>query len=103
MQPSGNEGEDLRRDIVEPLCVVDHTEERTLSRAFREQRENGKPDEKTIGWRSEAQAERRPESFLLRQRKPLQSVHQRRAQLVETCKHQLQLRLDPGGVTHLHA
>jgi 8-hydroxy-5-deazaflavin:NADPH oxidoreductase len=89
-----HEREHARRCTVEPLRVVDHTEERLLLGGLRQQAEDREPDEERIGRPSRAQPERDLEGVALRIGQALHQVETRRAQLLERGERELYLPLD---------
>ena len=50
-EAAGDEPEDLRRGVVEPLRVVDDADERLLLGDLGEQRQRGEPDQEPVGRR----------------------------------------------------
>ena len=48
-QPPGDEAERVRGRFVEPLRIVDHTQNRLAQGVFGEQVERGNPDDKAFG------------------------------------------------------
>ena len=65
-QAAGNEPQDLRRGVVEPLRVVDDTGQRLLLGDLGEQRQCGQPDQEPAGRSAGAAAEHRLERVALR-------------------------------------
>ena len=61
----GHEREHRRRGAVEPLSVVDQTEQRLVLGGLRQEAEDGKANEERIRRPSRAQAERNLESLAL--------------------------------------
>jgi hypothetical protein len=53
-EAAADETNDLRRGAVQPLRVVDDTDERLLLGDLREERERGKTDEEAVGRRTGA-------------------------------------------------
>ena len=96
-QAAGNEPQDLRRGVVEPLRVVDDTGQRLLLGDLGEQRQRGQPDQEPVGRSAGAAAEHRRERVALRDGQPVEVVQHGRAELVEAGVGQLHLRLDAGG------
>ena len=59
-QPARDEPEDLPRAVVEPLKVVDETQQRLLLGELSEQRECRQTDQKAVGWITGRVAQRDP-------------------------------------------
>ena len=70
-QAAGNEPQDLRRGVVEPLRVVDDTGQRLLLGDLGEQRQRGQPDQEPVGRGASAAAEHRRERVALRGGQPV--------------------------------
>ena len=96
-QAAGDEPQDLRRGVVEPLRVVDDTGQRLLLGDLGEQRQRGQPDQEPVGRSVGAAAEHRRERVALRSGQPAEVVQHGRAELVEAGIGQFHLRLDAGG------
>ena len=96
-EPAGDEAEDLRGRLVEPLRVVDDADERLLLGDLGEQRQRGEPDQEPVRARAGAQAEHRRERVALRGGQPVEVIEHRRAELMEAAVGQLHLRLDADG------
>ena len=84
-----------RRRLIQPLRVIDHTQQRTLLGHLREQAQHRQPDKEPIRGFAGGQAEHDLHGLSLRRRKPLEPVEQRPAQLMQTGEGQLHVRLDP--------
>ena len=97
-EPPRDEGERLGRHLVQPLRVVDDTQDRTLLRSPRQQRQDRQPDEESIRRRPRGPAERDLECVALWRRELLHGVEQGRTELVQGRERQLHLRLDTRGV-----
>ena len=93
-KPAGGETDDLRGRLVEPLRVVDHADERPLRSKLRQQAEYGQTDDKAIGRRFRAQAERRRERIALRGGQALPEIEHRAAKLMQPPVCKLHLGLD---------
>ena len=93
-QPSRDESKHLRRGAVEPLRVIDDTEQLLLLGDFRKQAERGQGDEEPIGGRAGRQAERGAQCVALRCRETTEPGEHRGAQLMQSRERQLHLRLD---------
>ena len=96
-QAAGNEPQDLRRGVVEPLRVVDDAGQRLLLGDLGEQRERGQPDQEPVGRGAGAAAEHRRERVALRGGQPAKVVQHGRAELVQAGIGQLHLRLNASG------
>ena len=92
-QPPRHEHERLRRGLIKPLRVINHTHKRPLLGHLREQAQHRQPHQKPIRRVPRPQPERYPERVLLRGRKPLQPIQHRRAQLLQGRERELHLRL----------
>ena len=90
------------RHLVQPLRVVDDTEQRTLLRGLREQGQERQPDEKPIRHWSVAQAERDLEGVTLWRRESLHGLEQRCAQLVQGRERELHLGFDARSAKRPH-
>ena len=62
MEPAGNETENLRGRMIEPLRIVDDANERPVFRNLGEQRQRGQPDEESVRCSPRAQSEHRGEA-----------------------------------------
>ena len=96
-QTASHERERARRRAVEPLCVVDHAQERLLLGSFREEPEDREPDEKRARRRSGAEPERDGERVALRIGQTLDELEDRRTELLERRVVELHLPLDARG------
>ena len=96
-EPAGDETEDLRGGVVEPLRVVDDADQRLLLGDLGEQRQRGQPDQEPVGRRTAAPAEHRRERVALRDGQPVEVIEHGRAELMEAAVGQLHLRLDADG------
>ena len=96
-QAAGNEPQDLRRGVVEPLRVVDDARQRLLVGDLSEQRQRGQPDQEPVGRRAGAAAEHRRERVALRCGQPVKVVQHGRAEQVEAGVGQFHLRFNAGG------
>jgi hypothetical protein len=95
-QAAGNEPQDLRRGVVEPLPVVDDTDQRLLLGDLGDQRQRGQPHQEPVRRSAGAAAEHRRERLALRSGQPAEMVQHGRAELMEAGIRQLHLRLDAG-------
>ena len=64
-QTAGNEPQDLRRGVVEPLRVIDDTGQRPLLGDLGEQRQRGQPHQEPVGRSADTAAEHRRERVAL--------------------------------------
>ena len=106
METAGDETENLSGGVVEPLRVVDDADERLLLGDLGEQRQRGQPDQEPVGRSPRAQSEHRGERIALRIGQAIDSIHHRRAELMEPAVGQLHLGLDadsPGDVPARHS
>lgn len=93
-EAAGHERKHPRRRTVEPLRVVDETEEGLLLGGLRQQVEDREPDEERIRRPSGAQPECNFQGVSLGVRQALHEVEARRAQLVERRERELHLAFD---------
>ena len=96
-QAAGHEPQDLRRGVVEPLPVVDETDQRLLLGDLGDQRQRGQPHQEPAGHRAGAAPEHRRERVALRGGQPVEAVQHGRAELVEAGVGQFHLRFDASG------
>ena len=96
-QAAGDEPENLRRALIEPLRVVDDGDERLLVGDRGEQRQRGEPHQEWLRRRTDAQSEHGRERFALRDRQPLEVIEHGRTELVEAAVGELHFRLDAEG------
>ena len=93
-EPAGDERQDLRRRLIEPLGVVDDADERLLLGDVGEQRQRREPDQEAV-WRGAlAQPEHRRQRAALGRRQPLEVIEHGRTELMQPAVGQLHLRLD---------
>ena len=92
-QASSNEGEYLRRHVVQPLSVIDEADERRLVCDVGEQAEHCEPDQKAVRRPSCAKPECRSERVTLRAGQAIKTVHLGGAQLMQAGERKLHLRL----------
>jgi hypothetical protein len=95
-----HEREDHLGHTVQPLHVVDHADQRLVSRRLGEQPEHGQPHHQRLRRRARAQPECRRERLPLRLRQLAEVPEQRRDQLLQRRVRDLGLRLDTGGPGH---
>ena len=99
-KPPRDKREVQRRCLVEPLRVVDNTQQRTLLGSVREQTQHSQPHEKPVrGW-TRAKPEDDLQGLALGSRQPPESIKERRTQLVQMGISQLHLRLHPHSAQH---
>ena len=94
-QATGDEGQRQPRGLIQPLRVIDDTQQRALLGHRREQAQHRQPDEKPIRGCAGAYAEHDLHGLPLRRREPVEPVEQRPAQLMQAGVSQLHLRLHP--------
>ena len=87
--------------MIEPLRIVDHTQQWTLLRDHREQAQHGQSDEEPIRRATVAQTEHNLDRPPLWGRKLLDPVEERSAHLMEAGEGQLHLRLHPDRMNHV--
>ena len=85
-----------RRGVVEPLEVVDETQQGLLLGELREQRERRQADEEAVGRIAGREPERHAQRVPLRRRERVDAATQRRAELMQSRERQLHLGLDAG-------
>jgi hypothetical protein len=95
-QPSPDESQDLRRGGIEPLGVIDETEQRPLRGNLGQQAERGQGDQEAVGSGTGSQAQCDAEGGPLRLWKSAAPVEHRRAELMQSRERQLHLGLDAG-------
>src|SRR2546426_2898676 len=93
-EPASREHEHLGRRTIEPVGVVDHTEEAALPGGLRQQSENRERNEEPIRRRPRTQPERDIERVTLRSRQALSEFKDRRAQLLNRSEWELHLAFD---------
>ena len=96
-QSAGDEQDDLRRGVVEPVCIIDHAEQRAFLGHVGEQCQHGEPDHEPVGGRAGLMAEHRGEGASLRGGEPIEVIQHRRTELVQPAERELHLRLDADG------
>jgi len=101
LQAAGDEGQHLRRLAVEPLRVVDDTEDRPLRRQLRHQAQPGQADQQPIRGRAGHEPEGDPQSVPLRLRQRVQPDQAGGAELVEGRERKLPLGLVAHRPQHL--
>ena len=95
-QAAGREAQRLDRGLIDPLRVIDQTDQGTFPGTRRQQAEHGQPDQEPVRWRPGGHAERGLQRVLLRRRNPAEVRQHRRAQLMKPGERELHLRLHPG-------
>ncbi|MGH2852165.1 MAG: hypothetical protein ACRDLP_16310, partial [Solirubrobacteraceae bacterium] len=81
-QPSSDKSEDLDRCVVEPLRVVDETQQRSLLGDLRQQAERGEAHKEPLRGIARGEPHCDPQGTLLGARKRVEVGEHRRAQLV---------------------
>jgi len=84
--------EGLHRHLVEPLCVVDDAQQRAVIGGGRHQAQHGQPDQETVGRRADSRPKRRSARHAA-VRQFVDVLHQRCAQLLQSCEGQLHVGL----------
>ena len=102
LQPPGDEGERVRRSVVEPLRIIDQAEKRAPLGRLRQQAQDRQGNEKAVVARTRLQAKRPPQGARLRFRKRLEIAKNGPDELVQGGEGKLCLRLDPAAAEHLH-
>jgi hypothetical protein len=93
-QPSSHEGQRPRRGSIEPLRVVDHTEQRPLLCGLGDQAQDREPDQEHV-WRTTfGRLEHDPERVALGSREAIDAIEHWCAELVQAGVGKLHLRLD---------
>ena len=94
-QTASDKGQRQRRSPIQPLCIIDDTQQRTLLRRYGEQTQHRQPDEKSVRRGPVAQPEHGLQRATLRSRQLLDAIEQRGAQLMQACERELHVRLHP--------
>ena len=98
-QAARDEGQCLHRHLVEPLGVVDDTEQGLAVRGGGHQAEHREPDQEPVRGRPDAAAEGHRQRFALRLGQFVFVIHQRRAQLLQAREGEFHVGLH---ARHLH-
>lgn len=93
----------LSRTRIEPLGIVDHTDQRLAGCRLGQQAQYGQAQLEAVGRRSRPQPECRSQGVVLRSGQVLQCGQERRTDLVQHSEGQLRLRLHTGGPHHAEA
>lgn len=101
--PAGREGERVHRRLVEPLHVVDQTEERSVGAEPREHRQHPEADDERVLHAVVAEAEDRPQRGGLGRRKPVDEVQYGQEQLVQPAEGEVHLRFDALDAQQAHS
>jgi hypothetical protein len=99
----GDEPQDLRGSLVEPLRVVHKADQWVLLGGLGHEGQGGQPHHEPVGGVAGTQPEHRRQGVPLGDGEPVEVVQQGRAQLVETAVGQLHLRLHANGPGDLPA
>jgi hypothetical protein len=99
-QAPRDEGQRARRRTIEPLPVVDETQQRSFLGGLRQQAEHRQPDQERIRRLPGAEPERDGQRLALGRRQGLRQVGDRRPQLLKRRIRKLHLPLDPDGPQH---
>ena len=95
-QAARGEGQGPSGRPVQPVAVIDQTDQRTVLGRLGQQAEHRQANEEMIWWRPGSQAERGRERVALWLRQPRQATEQGGAELVERGERQLHLRFHAG-------
>ena len=93
-QATGNKRQSLQRSPIEPLRIVEEADQRLSLSDLGQQAEGGQTDHETIRDIAFRQPERHAQRITLRDRESLKLVEHRTAELMQTGKRELHLRLD---------
>ncbi len=102
-QSSSDEGQALRGDPVQPLSIVQQTEQRPLLRRLGQHAEDGQSHHEPVRGSPAPQAECDSQGLPLRAGKSIDVAHQRYAQLVQTREGKLHLGFDAGSPKYAKA
>ena len=91
-EPPRDKGQCPRRRLIEPLRVIDHTQQGLVGRDLRQQVERGQPDDVPVRRLADVDAEHDTERVRLRRWKALDAVEHPPAQLVQRRVRQFHLR-----------
>jgi hypothetical protein len=100
VQPPGREQQGIEGRLIEPLGIVDHTQQRRLRGQVVEQRQGGGTDQEPVVDRGVGQAERGAQRSRLRPRQRVDTVEVRAQQQVQAAEGQLGLGLDTHPADH---
>ena len=93
-QAASHERQRPRRRLVQPLGVIDNSEERPLLGRLGQQAEDRQSNQERIRRRPCAESEHDAERLVLRRRETVQKVKERGTQLLNRCEWELHLRFD---------
>ena len=96
-QPPSDERERPSRRAIEPLGVVDHTEDGLIRGSFGQQTQDREPDEERVRRVSGIETERDGKGLALRIGQARAQIEDRQGELLERGVGQLRLSLDAGG------
>jgi hypothetical protein len=82
--------------MVQPLCVIDNSQERPLLGRLGQQAENGQTNQERIRRGARDQSERDGKRLVLGLRETVRKVEERGTQLLSRRERELHLRFDPG-------
>jgi hypothetical protein len=100
-QPPGDERERPSRGSIEPLGVVDHTQEGLIVRCLGQETQYREPDEEWVRGVSDGETERDAKGLALRIGQALAEAEDRPRELLERGVGQLRFPLDTGGANDL--
>jgi hypothetical protein len=92
-EPTGHESENLGGGLVEPLGVLDHTDQRLGLGDLGQKRQGGQPDQEPVGRQADGAAKHDGQGVALGGGQPVQVLQHRRAELMQAGVGQLHLRL----------
>ena len=87
----GHKGQRESRRLIQPLCVIDDTQQRTFLGDLREQAQDSQGNEEPSRRGTRTQAEHDLQRLALRNRQSLEPIEQRRACLMQAGERQLHL------------
>ena len=95
-QAASHERERPRRCTVQPLRVIDNSQQRSLSGSLGQQAEDRQSDQEGVRRGSRDESERDAKRLVLRLWEALYKLEERGAQLLNRGERELHLRFDPG-------
>jgi hypothetical protein len=97
-QAASDERKGPRRRMIQPMRVINNSQQRPLLSRLRQQAEDRQSDQERIrrGPRNESERDAKRLALRLRLRQTVQKLEERRTQLLNRCEREFHLRLDPG-------
>ena len=95
-QPPSDEPQHLGRGSIQPLGIVDQTDQRPRGGVLGQQAQDRRAQDEPVRSRLRRQPERHPQRALLRLRQRVQAAQHRRAELVQRRERQLHLGFHAG-------